>query len=74
MSGTAAGDAVAGAMAERDHILDELRRAWDGDPWHGDALRTILDAVPADAAATRPLPGAHSVGEIVLHLATWTRA
>jgi uncharacterized damage-inducible protein DinB len=75
VSGTAAGDAVsaAGAAAERDRILDELRRAWDGDPWHGDALRTILRGVPADAAAARPLPNAHSVGEIVLHLATWTR-
>ncbi len=73
MSGAAAGDAVSGAVAERERILDELRRAWDGDPWHGDALRTILDGVPADAAAARPLPGAHNVGEIVLHLATWTR-
>ncbi|HYW12836.1 MAG TPA: DinB family protein [Longimicrobium sp.] len=71
MNGPPAGDAVSGA--ERDRILDELRRAWDGDPWHGDALRTILRGVPGDAAAARPLPGAHSVGEIVLHLGTWTR-
>lgn len=73
MSGTAAGDAFSGAATERERILDELRRAWDGDPWHGDALRTILRGVPAHAAAARPLPGAHSVGEIVLHLAAWTR-
>mgnify|MGYP004502151129 CR=1 FL=1 len=75
MSGAAAGEAVsaAGAVAERERILDELRRAWDGDPWHGDALRTIVRGVPAHAAAARPLSGAHSAGEIVLHLATWTR-
>jgi uncharacterized damage-inducible protein DinB len=61
------------AAAERDGILDELRRAWDGDPWHGDSLRTILDGVTPEAAAARPLPNAHSVWEIVLHLASWTR-
>lgn len=75
MNDAAAGDALsaAGAVAERDRILFELRHAWDGDPWHGDALRTILRGVPPGAAAAQPLPGAHSVGEIVLHLATWTR-
>lgn len=73
MSGAAAEDARPGAVADRERILDELRRAWDGDPWHGDALRTILGAVPAGGAAATPLPGAHSVGELVLHLTTWTR-
>jgi uncharacterized damage-inducible protein DinB len=60
-------------VAERDRILDELRRAWDGDPWHGDSLRTILHGLTPPAAAARPLPNAHSVEEIVLHLAAWTR-
>ena len=58
---------------ERDRILDELRRAWDGDPWHGDSLRKILDGLTPEAAAARPLPNAHSAWEIVLHLAAWTR-
>ena len=61
------------AAAERDRILDELRRAWDGDPWHGDSLNSILHGLTADAAAARPLPHAHTAGEIVLHLAAWTR-
>jgi uncharacterized damage-inducible protein DinB len=64
---------AAADTAERDRILDELRRAWDGDPWHGDSLRAILDGVTEDAAAARPLTNAHSVWEIVLHLAAWTR-
>jgi len=65
--------AAAAAVAERDRILDELRRAWDGDPWHGDPLRVVLDGLTAEQASARPLPGAHTAWEIVLHLASWTR-
>lgn len=58
---------------EIDRIADELRRAWDGDPWHGDPVRALLDGLSAADAAARPIPGAHTAWEIVLHLATWTR-
>jgi uncharacterized damage-inducible protein DinB len=61
------------AAAAREGILDELRRAWDGDPWHGDSLRAVLRGMTADAAAACPLADAHSAWEIVLHLAAWTR-
>ncbi|HEX6911895.1 MAG TPA: DinB family protein [Longimicrobium sp.] len=64
---------AAAVVAERGRILDELRRAWDGDPWHGDSLRAVLRGMAADAAAARPLPHAHTAWEIVLHLAAWTR-
>jgi uncharacterized damage-inducible protein DinB len=63
----------ASAAAERERLLDELRRAWDGDPWHGDSLRAILDGLTAQSAAARPLANAHTAGEVVLHLAAWTR-
>lgn len=60
------------AAAERDRILDELRRAWDGDPWHGDSLGAILRGLTAESAGARPLAEAHTPWEIVLHLAAWT--
>jgi hypothetical protein len=63
---------AAAAAAERDRILDELRRAWDGDPWHGDALHVILQGLTAEAAGARPLAEAHAAWEIVLHLSAWT--
>lgn len=65
--------AAAAVVAERARILDELRRAWDGDPWHGDSLRTILHGLTAESAAAHPLPDAHTAWEIVLHLTAWTR-
>jgi uncharacterized damage-inducible protein DinB len=61
------------AAAEHARIVDELRRAWDGDPWHGDPVARILDGITADEAAARPLPGAHGAWEIVLHMTAWTR-
>jgi hypothetical protein len=60
-------------MTEIDRIADELRRAWNGDPWHGSSLRGILHGITPRQAAARPLPSAHGIWEIVLHLGTWTR-
>ena len=58
-------------MTRVQGIVDQLQRAWDGDPFHGPALRTILEGVAAGQAFARPLPGAHSIAEIALHIATW---
>ena len=64
---------AAAVVAERALILDELRRAWDGDPWHGEPVRRILDGIYAEQAAARPFPGAHGIWELVLHMTSWTR-
>ena len=54
-------------------LADQLRRGFDGDPWHGSSLARILADVDAPAAAARPLPAAHAIWEIVLHVTGWTR-
>lgn len=59
-------------MTEIDLLHEELTRAFDADPWHGPSLVAALSGVSADQAAARPIPGAHSIWEIVLHLAAWT--
>ena len=61
------------ARSETTHALlrDDLARAFDGDAWHGDSFADLLDGIGASDAAARPLPGAHSVWEIVLHVAAW---
>ncbi|HEY2431586.1 MAG TPA: DinB family protein [Vicinamibacterales bacterium] len=56
---------------EAVRLADQLVRAHHGDPWHGSALRTILQGVSASQAARRPAAEAHSIWEIVLHLAGW---
>ena len=55
-------------------IADQLRRAFEGDAWHGPALLELLNDVDASTAAAKPLPGVHSIWELVLHIAAWDRA
>ena len=61
-------------MTEIERILDQLRRAFKGEAWHGPALLEILDGVDAGQAFAKPLPHAHSIWEIVLHISAWEDA
>lgn len=61
-------------MAEGGRIADQLRRAFDGEAWHGDSLFEILKDVSAKQAAARPVANAHSIWELVLHIAAWDGA
>ena len=56
-------------MSEIQRIQDQLRRAFEGEAWHGPSLMELLEGVDAARAAARPLPRAHSIWEIVLHIA-----
>lgn len=58
-------------MTELERIEDQLRRAFEGEAWHGPSLQELLADVTAAQAAARPLAHAHSIWEIVLHLAAW---
>jgi len=61
-------------MSESARIADQLRRAFDGEAWHGDSLTEILEGVTAARAAAHPIAGAHSIWELVLHIAAWDGA
>jgi uncharacterized damage-inducible protein DinB len=58
-------------MNEIDRIVDQLEREHSGDPWHGSPLLSILEGVNAEQAAAKPLPAAHSIWELVLHITGW---
>jgi uncharacterized damage-inducible protein DinB len=58
-------------MTEIERIADQLRRAHEGEAWHGPALDEILKNVSAPAAQQRPLAGSHSIWEILLHIGVW---
>jgi uncharacterized damage-inducible protein DinB len=58
-------------MNEIDRIIDQIRRAYDGDAWHGSPLRAILADVSAEAASAWPIRGAHSIRELVRHITFW---
>jgi uncharacterized damage-inducible protein DinB len=40
--------------------------------WHGDALMDLIGDVNAEQAAARPVAGAHTIWELVLHVTAWT--
>lgn len=58
-------------MSEVRRIDDQLYRGFEGDTWHGPSLMDALNGVDAATAAARPIPGAHSIWELVLHLTVW---
>ena len=62
------------ANREVERIADQLRRAFEGNAWHGPALSEVLSDVTSEQAAKKPLRAAHSIWEIVLHIAVWESA
>ena len=60
-------------MSEIKRISSQLRRAFRGKAWHGPSVMEILENVTAEQAAAHPIPGAHSIWELVLHIRTWER-
>jgi len=61
-------------MSETVRIADQLKRAFAGEAWHGPALMEILADVDAPAAAARPIPLAHTIWELTLHITAWDTA
>ena len=61
-------------MSESARLADQIRRAFDGDAWHGDSVVEILQGVNAKMAAAHPIKNAHSIWELVLHIAAWDGA
>ena len=55
-------------------IAEQLRRAFEGNAWHGPALLELLQDMDAATAAAKPLPDVHSIWELVLHIAAWDAA
>ncbi len=61
-------------MTEIERISEQLKRAFEGGAWHGPSVKEVLEGVTAEKAAARPVPGAHSIWELVLHIAVWEDA
>lgn len=58
-------------MSEMQRALDLIDRAHRGEAWHGPSLLETLDGVTAALAARRPGRSAHSIWELVEHVASW---
>jgi uncharacterized damage-inducible protein DinB len=58
-------------MSEISRISKQLKLAYEGEAWHGPAVFELLADVDARAAAARPIPKAHTIWELTLHIAGW---
>ena len=56
---------------ELARIDDELRRAYDGECWHGPPLREVLKRLTATTARSLRPPLAHSAWALVNHVSAW---
>ena len=61
-------------MSRIDRIIDELTRALEHDPWYGPSIQEVIGDLSAADADAHAVNGAHSVWELVHHVAAWTRA
>jgi uncharacterized damage-inducible protein DinB len=58
-------------MTEVQRIASLLKHGYDGTPWYGTPLRKQLGDVTAQQAAGRPIPRAHTIWQVVLHVIAW---
>ena len=58
-------------MSEISRIAQQLQLAFDGEAWHGPAVLEILSDVDARTANARPIPKAHTIWELTLHVTGW---
>jgi uncharacterized damage-inducible protein DinB len=56
-----------------DALKEDLRKVYDGDPWHGSSITEVLKGVDAATAGLKSVPRGHTIWEIVLHMTGWTR-
>jgi uncharacterized damage-inducible protein DinB len=61
-------------MSESARLADQIRRAFEGSAWHGDSVLKLLADVDGKTAAARPIKNAHTIWELVLHIAAWDDA
>jgi uncharacterized damage-inducible protein DinB len=58
-------------MREINRIIDQMDRGFSGEAWHGPALMHLLDGISAEDASKHSVAGAHSIWELVSHIAAW---
>jgi uncharacterized damage-inducible protein DinB len=58
---------------ECERLETQLRLSFEGEAWHGPSVLESLAGVTAEAACRHPIAGAHSIWELLLHLAAGYR-
>ena len=59
-------------MSRGQRVADTIERSVSGPMWHGPSIADLIGDVTAEHAAARPVAGAHTIWELVLHITAWT--
>jgi len=60
-------------MSEINRIVDQLKRSYMGEAWHGPSLMELLNEVDFEMASTHKLNNVHNIWEILLHISAWIK-
>lgn len=60
-------------MPDTSFFATQVEQTQTGHPWYGPPITQVVEGLTAPQAAARPIPGAHSIWEIVLHMTGWVR-
>ena len=60
-------------MSRAASLSESIDRTLTGEQWHGPAVGVLVRDVDEARASAHPIPHAHSIWEIVLHVTTWAR-
>jgi uncharacterized damage-inducible protein DinB len=61
-------------MNQVEFITDQLKRSYSGEAWHGPSIEETLRGITAEQALAKPVPGAHSIWELTMHIGVWISA
>jgi uncharacterized damage-inducible protein DinB len=59
------------AAAAAKEMADRLERSITGPMWHGPSLGEICKGMTVAEACTHPIASAHSIAELIRHIAAW---
>lgn len=59
-------------MTHGELLSDDLRRALRGEAWHGPSVQELVAPLSAEEAMQRPIPAAHNIWELVVHITSWS--
>ena len=57
-------------ISELKRLEEQLRLTLEGEAWHGPSVINALAGVSAEQASCHPIPDAHSIWELVLHISS----
>ena len=58
-------------MQQSERLADSYRAATVKGAWYGPSLAELLAQISPELATTPPIPGSHSISELLQHLLLW---